>query len=231
MQCHRNKNSLTAKLARQYHPDVNNGNPEAEERFKEISEAYAVLSNEEKRRQYDAYGFTETPLTELILTAVFSEFGFGDIFDMFFGNSFGGGFRSGRGSRNRSRGSDIALETTIEFKDAAFGLKKEISYKVDIECEKCQGTGAANVEDITTCSVCNGTGQVRASRNTFLGSLITTSICINCSGKGKVVKNPCKKCSGSGYIHSKREITVDIPAGISDGDRLKLSGRGNSRGF
>ncbi len=219
------------KLARQYHPDVNNGDPEAEDRFKEISEAYAVLSNEEKRRQYDSYGFSGNPFDGINFDSVFSEFGFGDIFDMFFGNSFGGGFGSGRGSRNRSRGSDIALETTIEFKDAAFGLKKEISYKVDIECDKCQGTGAANVDDIATCSVCNGTGQVRASRNTFLGSLITTSICINCGGKGKVVKNPCKNCSGSGYIHSKREITVDIPAGISDGDRLKLSGRGNSRGF
>jgi molecular chaperone DnaJ len=218
------------RLARQYHPDVNNGNPESEEKFKEISEAYAVLSNPDKRRQYDTYGFSGNLFDGINFESVFSEFGFGDIFDMFFGSAFGGGFSSRTRSRRKSRGSDIILETKIDFKESAFGVKKEIDYNLNVDCDHCQGTGAESTDGIQDCSVCDGTGQVRVSRNTFLGSLITTSTCNNCNGKGTVIKDPCKKCSGRGYVRKKRKITVDIPAGINNGDQLRLPGKGNSRG-
>lgn len=217
------------KLARKYHPDVNNGNPESEEKFKEISEAYAILSNPDKRRQYDMYGFSGNLFDGINFDSVFSEFGFGDIFDVFFGSAFGGGFSSGRRTR-RSRGSDVIAETTIGFKESAFGVKKEIEYSVDVECDYCKGTGSAAADGVQTCSVCGGTGQVRVSRNTFLGSLVTTSVCENCRGKGTVIKDPCKKCSGRGYIRSKKKINIDIPQGISDGNQLRLRGKGNSKG-
>ncbi len=218
------------RLARQYHPDVNNGNPESEEKFKEISEAYAVLSNPDKRRQYDTYGFSGNLFDGINFESVFSEFGFGDIFDMFFGSAFGGGFSSRTRSRRKSRGSDIILETKIDFRESAFGVKKEITYNLNVDCEHCQGTGAESVDGIQNCSVCGGTGQVRQSRNTFLGSLITTSTCNNCNGRGTVIKDPCNKCSGRGYVKKKRKVTVDIPAGINDGDQLRLPGKGNSVG-
>jgi molecular chaperone DnaJ len=220
------------KLARQYHPDVNNGNTEYEERFKEISEAYAVLSNEEKRRQYDSYGFNGSLFDGINFDSVFSEFGFGDIFNMFFGGGFGGGFSSSKqSSRSRARGSDVYSEITIDFKEAAFGVKKDIEYTADVNCKHCSGTGAENEADIIKCTVCGGSGQVRTSRNTFLGSLITTSVCENCSGKGTVIAKPCKKCGGRGYIRQKKNISVDIPSGVSSGMQLRVQQKGNSKGF
>ena len=219
------------KLARQYHPDVNNGSTEYEERFKEISEAYAVLSNEEKRRQYDTCGFNGSLFDGINFDSVFSEFGFGDIFNMFFGGGFGGGFSSSQGSsRRRTRGSDVYSEITIDFKEAAFGVKKDIEYTADVNCRHCSGTGAENEADIIKCTVCGGSGQVRTSRNTFLGSLITTSVCQNCSGKGTVIAKPCKKCGSRGYIRQKKNISVDIPSGVSSGMQLRVQQKGNSRG-
>jgi molecular chaperone DnaJ len=219
------------KLARQYHPDVNNGSTEYEERFKEISEAYAVLSNEEKRRQYDTYGFNGSLFDGINFDSVFSEFGFGDIFNMFFGGGFGGGFSSSQGSsRRRTHGSDVYSEITIDFKEAAFGVKKDIEYTADVNCQHCSGTGAENEADIIKCTVCGGSGQVRTSRNTFLGSLITTSVCENCSGKGTVITKPCKKCGGRGYMRQKKNISVDIPSGVSSGMQLRVQQKGNSRG-
>lgn len=218
------------KLARKYHPDVNNGNPEFEEKFKEISEAYAVLSNEEKRRQYDQFGFSRNLFEDMNFDSVFSEFGFGDIFNMFFGSGFGGGFSSRQGGRRQGRGSDISFETEIDFKDSAFGVKKEIEYSADAVCEECRGKGTKNESDIVKCNICHGTGQVRISRDTFLGSLISTTTCENCNGSGVIIKNPCSKCSGRGYTRSKKKIIVDIPAGIHNGDKLRVSGKGNSKG-
>ncbi|MBN1298091.1 MAG: molecular chaperone DnaJ [Actinobacteria bacterium] len=220
------------KLARQFHPDVNNGNTEYEERFKEISEAYAVLSNEDKRRQYDTYGFSGNLFDGINFDSVFSEFGFGDIFNMFFGGGFGGGYsNSYSGSARREHGTDVYSEITIDFKEAAFGTKKEIEYSADVLCKQCNGSGAEKDEDVAKCSVCGGTGQVRTSRNTFLGSLITTSVCHNCGGKGRIVKKPCTKCGGKGYLKVKKKISVDIPSGVSDGVQLRLAHKGNSRGY
>ncbi|TET50257.1 MAG: molecular chaperone DnaJ [Actinomycetota bacterium] len=217
------------KMAREYHPDVNNGDPQAEENFKEISEAYAVLSSDDKRQQYDRFGFSKNLFEDFDFSSAFSEFGFGDIFNTFFGSGFGGGF--GGGSRKtRSRGSDIGARLEISFKEAAFGVKKEIEYPVDDICEKCGGKGAENDDDIETCGQCGGAGKVRVTRQTFIGNVITTSTCDSCGGSGKTIKNPCRKCSGQGHYHIKKKIKVDIPAGIHDGDRMRVTGKGNSLG-
>jgi len=218
------------KLARMYHPDVNNGNPEAEEKFKEISEAYAVLSNDEKRRQYDQFGFSRSLFENFDFGSVFSEFGFGDFFDSMFGTGFGGPFSSRRATRQKKRGSDIKLEIKIKLKEAAYGVKKEIEYSVDDICDRCNGKGSLSESGIETCPECGGTGKVRTARQSFLGSIITTSTCSRCGGTGKIIKEPCPKCKGKGYYRKKKKISVDIPAGIHNGDSLRLTGKGNSLG-
>ncbi len=217
------------KLARQYHPDVNNGDLGAENKFKEMSEAYAVLSNEEKRSQYDRFGFSRNLFEEADFGDVFSEFGFGDIFSTFFGSGFGGGFGRG-GRRARSRGSDIGIETEVSFRESAFGIKKEIEYEVEDICKECGGSGAGESGGVETCSQCGGMGKVRVTRQTLIGNVITTADCDKCSGTGKIIKNPCNRCRGQGHHSIKKKIKVDIPAGIHHGDRLKVSGKGNSSG-
>lgn len=213
------------KLAREYHPDVNNGNPDFEERFKEISEAYAVLSDDEKRDQYDKFGFSRNLFSEADLGDIFSEFGFGNIFSSFFESGFGGSRR-----RARSRGSDIEIAAEISFKESAFGIKKEIEYEVDKICLECDGSGASEEGSIEVCEVCSGTGQVRVTRQTLIGNVITASTCEKCSGSGKVIKDQCKKCHGQGYCNVKKKIKVDVPAGIHNGDRMRVTGKGNSLG-
>lgn len=217
------------KLARQHHPDVNNGDLEAEEKFKEMSEAYAVLSNKEKRDQYDRYGFSRNLFEEADFGDVFSEFGFGDIFSTFFGSGFGGG--SGRGGRKaRSRGSDIEIETEISFKEAAFGIKKEIEYILEDICEECGGSGSVKDGGVESCSQCGGAGKVRVTRQTFIGNVITTADCDRCNGTGKIIKDPCNRCRGQGHHSTKKKIKVEIPAGIHHGDRMRVAGKGNSLG-
>jgi len=213
------------KLARQHHPDVNNGDLEAEEKFKEMSEAYAVLSNNEKRNQYDRYGFSRNLFEEADFGDVFSEFGFGDIFNTFFGSGFGG-----RGRKARSKGSDIEIETEISFKEAAFGIKKEIEYMLEDICEECGGSGAVEDGGIETCTRCGGAGKVRVTRQTFIGNVITTADCDRCRGTRKIIKDPCNKCRGQGHHSIKKKIKVDIPAGIHQGDRMRVAGKGNSLG-
>lgn len=218
------------KLARKYHPDVNNGNPEAEEKFKEISEAYAVLSNEERRRKYDRSGFNGDLFDNFDFGSVFSEFGFGDIFNTIFGTGFGGSFSGRQRTMQKKRGSDIRMETKINFKESAYGVKKEIEYKVNDICESCGGRGSTSESGIATCSECSGTGRVRVTRQSFLGSIVTTSTCSACGGSGEILKEPCSRCGGRGYRPEKKKIKVDIPAGIHDGDSIRLHGKGNSVG-
>ena len=218
------------KLARKYHPDVNNGDPNAEEKFKEISEAYAVLSNEDKRRQYDQFGFSRSLFEDFDFGSVFTEFDFGDIFDRFFGAGFGSPFSTRQRSRRKERGSDISVEMKISFKESAYGVKKEIEYNADDICEVCRGKGSAADDGIITCRECGGTGKVRTARQTLIGNIITTSTCGDCGGTGKIIKDPCKKCRGRGYHSGKRKVKLDIPAGIHDGDSLRVSGKGNSLG-
>jgi len=216
-------------LARQYHPDVNNGNPESAEKFKEISEAYAVLSDDGKRDQYDRYGFSNNLINEADFGDIFSEFGFGDIFSSFFGSGFGGGFGRSR-ARARSKGSDIEIRTEVSFRESAFGIKKEIEYEVDDVCLDCDGSGANPGSSIETCPQCGGSGQVRTTRQTFIGNVVTSAVCDHCDGSGRIIKEPCRKCYGRGYLKIKKKIKVDIPAGIHDGDRMRVTGRGNSLG-
>ena len=218
------------KLARKYHPDLNNGDPKAEEKFKEISEAYAVLSNEDKRRQYDQFGFSRSLFEDFDFGSVFSEFDFGDIFDRFFGAGFGSPFSTRQRSRRKERGSDISVEMKISFKESAYGVKKEIEYNADDVCEACRGKGSAADDGIITCSECSGTGKVRTARQTLIGNIITTSTCRDCGGTGKIIKDPCKKCKGRGHYSRKKKVKLNIPAGIHDGDSLRVSGNGNSLG-
>lgn len=206
------------RLAHKYHPDVNNGNPEAEEKFKEITEAYAVLSNDEKRRQYDQFGFSRNLFEDFDFSSIFSEFGFGNIFDTFFR------------SRARERGSDLNAEVKVSLKQAAYGVKKEIEYRVDDVCEVCHGKGSTSADGIVACSQCNGTGRIRTARQTFIGNIITTSTCRACDGTGKIIKDPCKKCRGKGHYSRNKKIKVDIPPGINNGDRLRVAEKGNSLG-
>ena len=217
------------KLARQYHPDVNNGDGAAAERFKEISEAYAVLSNEDKRRQYDNFGFNNSLFDNFDSESVFSEFGFGDIFNMFFGG-FGGGSSSRTSSKKQTRGSHVETKLEISLKEAAFGIEKEVDYTCSDLCEVCSGTGSEDPDGVEKCKVCNGTGQIKYTRQTILGNMVTSSPCSNCQGSGEIIKNPCKKCSGKGYYRQKEKISVKIPAGIHNGDSIRVSGKGNSVG-
>jgi molecular chaperone DnaJ len=214
------------KLARQYHPDVNNGDGASAERFKEISEAYAVLSNEDKRRQYDNFGFNNSLFDNFDSESVFSEFGFGDIFNMF----FGGGSSSRNSSRRQTRGSHVETKLEISLKEAAFGIEKEVEYSCSDLCEVCSGTGSEDPNGVEKCKVCNGTGQIKYTRQTILGNMVTSSPCSSCQGSGEIVKNPCKKCAGKGYYRQKEKISVKIPAGIHNGDSIRVSGKGNSAG-
>jgi molecular chaperone DnaJ len=214
------------KLARQYHPDVNNGDGASAEKFKEISEAYAVLSNEDKRRQYDNFGFNNSLFDNFDGESVFSEFGFGDIFNMF----FGGGGSSRASSKRLTRGSHVETRLEISLKEAAFGIEKEVEYSCNDLCDVCSGTGSEDPNGVEKCKVCHGTGQIKYTRQTILGNMVTSSPCSNCQGSGEIVKNPCKKCSGKGYYKQKEKISVKIPAGIHNGDSIRVSGKGNSAG-
>lgn len=209
------------KLALKYHPDRNPGDQKAEDLFKEASEAYEILSDGQKRAQYDRYGHSadgmgaggHSPFEG-------SGFGdmFGDIFSEFFGSS--GGRRTSRGQR----GSDLSYSLDLTFEQAAFGHSTEIVIPRKDECEACNGTGAKTSRDIEVCSVCAGSGQQRLQQGFF--SVATT--CSKCRGTGKIIKKACTKCNGRGTLNVKKKLKVDIPAGINTGARIKLSGEGET---
>ncbi|WP_163216058.1 molecular chaperone DnaJ [Clostridium thermarum] len=215
------------KLAIQYHPDKNQGNKEAEERFKEINEAYQVLSDPEKKAQYDQYGTTD-------FQGGFGGFdggfdfssmgGFGDIFDTF----FGGGFSSGNRRRHNApeRGSDIEVTLKLTFEEAVFGVEKEISIHRHETCETCHGNGAKPGTSPKTCDKCSGTGQIRSQRSTPLGSFVSMSTCDKCGGKGKLITDPCPTCKGKGKERKNRKIKVNIPAGVDNDNVIPLRGQG-----
>ena len=216
------------KLAKQYHPDVNPGNPEAEAKFKEINEAYEVLSDSDKKARYDQYG--HAGVDPNMGGGGFGDFGgfggfdFGDIFGSFFG---GGGQTSSR--RNMpQQGEDLRAHVTISFEEAAFGCKKEISYNRVELCDECSGSGAQKGTSAETCRTCGGSGQVRVTQRTPLGIFQTTKTCDACGGKGKTIKSPCTNCRGTGYVRIKKTLEVTIPAGIDDGQRIALQNQGNA---
>ena len=216
------------KLAKQYHPDTNPGDKVAEEKFKEANEAYEVLSDSDKRAKYDQFGHAAFDPSMGGGDGGFGGFGgfgdFGDLGDIL-GGMFGGAF--GGGSRRRNgpmQGEDIGASVTISFEEAAFGVKKDISYSRICRCGDCNGAGGAGVE---TCSVCHGAGQVRRVQRMGGMSFQSTAPCDTCRGTGKTIKNPCSKCRGSGMTRENKKLSVSIPAGIDHGERIALRGQGN----
>ena len=224
------------KLAKKYHPDVNPGDKDAEAKFKEIGEAYEVLSDSEKKSRYDQFGFAGVdPSYGGGAGGGFGGFGgfgnmdFGDIGDIF-GSMFGGGFGSSSQRRKNGprRGSDIDESVLLSFEEAAFGVKKQLKIYVIEDCEECKGTGAKNPSDKQTCPHCNGTGQIRNVQNTMFGQMINTQVCGNCRGEGSIIKSPCAKCHGKGKVKRAKNIEVDIPAGINAGETVSYRGLGNA---
>jgi molecular chaperone DnaJ len=214
------------KLARQYHPDVNK-EPGAEEKFKEVKEAYEVLSDDNKRAQYDRYGHIDPNQGFGGFGGGgggFEDFGgFGDIFDMFFG---GGGSR--RNPNAPQRGADLQYTMTIEFKEAVFGKEADIEIPRTENCDHCNGSGARPGTHPETCSTCRGTGQQEIVQNTAFGRIVNRRVCPSCSGTGKIIREKCSQCHGSGKVKKRRKIHIKIPAGIDDGSQLRVSGEGES---
>lgn len=216
-------------LAKKYHPDMNPGDAEAERAFKEVNEAYEVLSDADKRAKYDQYGHAAfDPSMGGGGAGGFGGFGdFGDIFSSFFGGGFGG-FGGGGATRNGPvRGDDIGARVSITFEEAAFGIKKEISYNRVCRCPDCAGSGAAKGSAPEVCGKCRGTGQMRVIQRLGGMQFQSTTTCDACHGKGRTVKNPCGNCRGTGFIRLTKRLEVNIPAGIDDGERIALRGQGN----
>jgi molecular chaperone DnaJ len=211
------------KLARQYHPDVNKAE-DAESKFKEINEAYEVLSDDDKRARYDRFGHAGVNGGGFGGASAAGFGGFEDIFETFF-NNMG---RTSGGQRGARRGGDIRIDTTIEFIEAAHGLEKEIEFQRLEECDVCDGSGAKEGSQPTTCPECQGSGEVRQVRQTFIGSVVRVTACPRCGGKGSIVTNPCNNCDGSGRRRKKAALNVKIPAGVHDGLRIQLRGEGDA---
>ncbi len=220
------------KLAKENHPDLNPGNKEAEARFKEINEAYEILSDGDKRSRYDQFGFAGVDPN--YGAGGFGGGGFeggfdfgdlGDIFGSFFGGGFGGGARTRNGPQ---RGESLRMGVTVSFEEAAFGCEREVTVERVEQCGTCKGTGAAPGTSPETCTACGGTGTVQQRRQTPMGVFATTGPCPKCGGKGKIVASPCKDCGGSGQVRKKKTIKISVPAGIDDGQIISLRGQGNA---
>ena len=220
------------ELAKKYHPDVDPGNEESEKKFKEASEAYAVLSDADKRRQYDQFGhaaFDAGGGPGGFGGFDFSGFNFGDIFSSFddvYSDFFGGGRRAGRGGKGPKRGSDIIKSIRITFEEAVFGCEKEIDVMQKDPCSACNGTGAKPGTSLETCQKCGGKGQVIYTQKSFFGTVQEVQACPNCHGSGSVIKEKCNTCAGSGYTSSKKRIPFSIPAGIDNGDNVRKRDKG-----
>ena len=219
-------------LAKKYHPDLHPGDAEAEKNFKEVNEAYDVLSDSDKRAKYDQYGHAAFDPSAGAGAGGFGGFGgfgdFGDIGDIF-GSFFGGAFGGGGGARRNgpTRGEDIGARVTLAFEEAAFGVKKEISYNRICRCPDCSGSGAAKGSSAETCGKCRGTGQMSVMQRMGGMQFRTQTTCDSCRGVGKIIKNPCSNCRGTGFIRVTKKLEVSIPAGIDDGERIALRGQGN----
>ena len=217
------------KLAMKYHPDVSEEEG-SEEKFKEISEAYAVLSDEEKRQRYDQFGhagmegFTAEDFYQNVnFDDIFQGFDIGNIFDLF---GFGGGSRS-RGRSGPQRGSDIYTDVQITLEEAYNGCEKEIKVTRSELCPTCDGSKSKPGHDPQTCPTCNGTGQIKEVSNTFLGQMVNVRPCRQCGGTGKIITDPCDECHGKGSVRKTKTIKLEIPEGVNEGNHLRVSGEGN----
>ena len=214
-------------LAKKYHPDMNPGDKTAEAKFKEVNEAYAVLSDQEKRDKYDRYGHAAFDPSAGGGSG-FGGFGgegfdFGDIFSSFFG---GGG--SSRRANAPVDGDDLLTRVTVTLEESVFGCKKEVSFQREEACSECAGTGAAKGTKAETCPTCRGTGRVTVQQQTMLGYMQTQRACSNCHGTGKIIKTPCSKCNGKGSVRVVKKLDVQIPAGISSQQKIILRGQGSA---
>ncbi len=223
------------KVAMQHHPDRNPGDHTAEEKFKEAAEAYEILSDPDKRAQYDRYGHSAFASggrgggfsTHMNMEDIFSQFG--DIFgDDVFGSFFSGGRSGGRSSRSRGvRGSNLRVKIRVNYEEIAKGATKTIKVKKYIACNTCGGSGAKDKSSMQTCNTCGGNGQVRRVQNTFLGQMQTVNTCPTCNGEGSVITSKCTSCKGEGRVYGEETVTLDIPAGVQEGMQLSMSGKGN----
>ncbi len=226
-------------MAKKYHPDLHPDDKEAEARFREVNEAYEVLSDKDKRQRYDQFGFAGVDPNYGAGQGGGAGYGyggaysgggfgdFGDIFESFFGGGFGGG--AGRSNVNAPRrGQDIRVNVNLSFMEACNGVKKNVRFSHFEKCSDCNGSGAKAGTSAKTCPDCNGSGTVRVNQRTPLGVFQTTKTCDRCGGKGKVIENPCPSCSGQGRVKKTLTKEIEIPAGIDDGQTLKVSGAGDS---
>jgi molecular chaperone DnaJ len=218
------------RLARELHPDVNAHDPDAEEKFKEAAAAYEVLNDPERRRLYDAYG--EDGLRGRGYAPDFDAFGsVSDLFSAFFGGGGFDPFGGGGGRRTRgggTQGGDVVVAASISLGESARGKTVEVSYEAAGVCPTCNGNGAEPGTPIVTCPVCEGSGQHQRVARTAFGQLVRTSVCDNCEGEGKVPETPCHECEGAGMIAERKRVAVDIPPGIADGQRIRLTRRGHA---
>ena len=216
-------------MAKKYHPDMNPGDAEAEAKFKEVNEAYAVLSDADKKSQYDRFGHSAFDQGGQggYGGAYGADFGdLGDIFGSIFGGGFAG-FGSSRQTRNApTRGDDVVVRVTISFEEAAFGIKKDISFQRVQKCPECDGSGAAKGSSAETCQTCKGSGQKRVVQRIGGMSFQSTTTCDSCRGTGKIIKKPCSNCRSTGYVKVNKTLSVNIPAGIGDGERIALRAQG-----
>ncbi|MDF2187524.1 molecular chaperone DnaJ [Paraflavitalea sp. CAU 1676] len=225
------------KVAMQYHPDRNPGDKAAEEKFKEAAEAYEVLSDNDKRAQYDRFGHAGMGNNGRggfgggqNMEDIFSQFG--DIFgDDIFGNFFGGGAGGRRGGGQRARGvrgSNLRIKLKLNYEEIAKGCTKQIKVKKYVPCTTCNGSGAKDKNSVQTCGTCGGNGQVRKVTNTFLGQMQTVTTCPSCNGEGTTITHKCTACKGEGRVYSEETVSIDIPAGVQEGMQLSVGGRGNA---
>jgi molecular chaperone DnaJ len=226
------------KMAIKYHPDKNQGDKAAEDKFKEAAEAYEVLSNPEKRQRYDQFGHAANAQSAngggyggggMNMEDIFSQFG--DIFGgggSPFDSFFGGGRQSGGAGRRVARGSNLRIKVRLTLEEIANGSEKKIKVNKQIACKTCDGTGAKDQGSFQTCKTCGGSGAVRRVTNTILGQMQTTSTCPTCNGEGSIITSKCTVCHGDGVVRGEETISINIPAGVSEGMQLSMSGKGNA---